>query len=255
MWRWFDTNAWKIKYRLSADEVIEFLLSKGIRRIVALHYSHSPGLADLLNPFMAELARAHPEIIPTATVLPGEPNAKTVLRRALIDLNLRGVKIHCHVQKVAPDDPRMEEVYLACVDAKVPLIIHCGKEPSLPGYGINPRELCSAARLETVLRRHPTVKIVVPHMGADEVSAYLSMLDRYENLYLDTTMMYAGYFDGGPTPDMLEKYAGRILYGTDFPNIPYEWDRELSALRSAGLSPEAQRQLFIATARKIFDLP
>ena len=55
------------------------------------------------------------------------------------------------------------------------------------------------------------------------------MLDEFHNLHLDTTMLLADYFDP-PRIDAgaLESHSTRILYGTDFPNIPYEWDRELA---------------------------
>ena len=70
IWRWFDTNAWPIRYRLHAEQVVEFLIERGVTSFCALHYSHKPGMAAWLNRFVADVARAHSQVMPLATVLP-----------------------------------------------------------------------------------------------------------------------------------------------------------------------------------------
>ncbi|MHB1844416.1 MAG: amidohydrolase family protein, partial [Deltaproteobacteria bacterium] len=139
IWRWFGQHGWEIRYRLQAEAVIEFLRSRGVARMVGLCYSHRPGLARVLNRFMAEIAKAHPEVMPLGTVLPGEPDAVEVVREALGPLGLRGLKIHCHVQRLAADDPRLDEVYALCAEAERPVVIHAGREPSSLAYGIDTR--------------------------------------------------------------------------------------------------------------------
>jgi hypothetical protein len=252
IWRWFDRHAWKIRYRLHAEQVVEFLLARGVKRLVALHYAHKPGMARDLNRFVAEIARAHPEVIALATVFPGEPDAREVLREAFGPLGLRGVKIHCHVQKLGADDPRLEEVYAACEDAGRPVVIHAGREPSSEAYGLDTRALCAADQIERVVRRHPRLRLVVPHLGADEFEAYGALLDRHEHLWLDTTMAIAGYLQGSPPASVFPARAARMLYGTDFPNIPYAWDRELKRIAAVGLAPEVLAKLLSGNALGLF---
>ncbi len=252
IWRWFDRHAWSIRYRLNAEEVVAFLRGRGVRRIVALHYAHVPGLARELNRFAAEAGRAHPDVVPLATVLPGEPDAPAILREALGPLGLRGVKIHCHVQKIAADDPRLEPVWTACEAALVPAVVHAGREPSSPAYGLDTRALCSADQIDRVLAAHPRLTLIVPHLGADEFDAYRALLERHENLWLDTTMAVSGYFTAGPAPSLFPALAGRMLYGTDFPNIPYAWDRELRRIAAAGLPEADLRALLWGNAAKLF---
>lgn len=253
MWRWFDRHAWNVRYRLHTEEVVAFLASRGIRRFVALHYSHKPDMARELNRFVAEVARAHPEVIPLATVLPGEPNARAILREAFGKLDLRGVKLHCHVQAFAPDDPRLDEVYEECVAAGKPLVVHSGRQPVLGGYPVDPRLLCSADRIERVLEKHPKLTLVVPHLGIDEAPEYERLLDRHENLWLDTTMVIADWLGEKIPPSLFPGRAARLLYGTDFPNIPYAWDRELKKALAAGMDAKTQRAFFLENARRIFE--
>jgi predicted TIM-barrel fold metal-dependent hydrolase len=253
VYRWFDLNAWRCRYRLHSEEVVAFLSARGVSRFCALHYSHKPGMAQQLNRFVAEAARAHPEILPLGTVLPGEPDAREILREALGPLGLRGIKIHCHVQNLAPDDERMELIYRECEAAGRTLVIHAGREPRVDGYPVDPHSVCAAARMQRVLERHPRLRIVVPHLGADEFDAYLALLEQHENLWLDTTMALGDYFITAPPAALYPGRVERLLYGTDFPIMPYAWDRELRRIVAAPLSEKQRRALLVENALKLFD--
>ncbi|HXU68839.1 MAG TPA: amidohydrolase family protein [Polyangia bacterium] len=250
IWRWFDRHAWNIRYRLYAEEVLAHLRAHGIARVVGLTYSHKPDMARSLNAFMAELARAHPELVALGTVLPGEPDAPAIVDEAL-RLGLRGFKIHCHVQQMGPDDPRLDPVYARAADAGVPVVIHSGRQPLHAAYGVDIEAICSADATRRALERHPTLTMVVPHLGDDEEGAYFALLDEFPNLHLDTTMIVGGYFERRIDPALLEAHADRILYGTDFPNIPYEWDRELRWIE-ANLSSRARGKILGGNAARVF---
>ncbi len=251
LWRWFDTNAWPIRYKLKTPQVLEFLFSRGVEQVVALHYSHKPGMARVLNQYLAQLCSQEPRIIGLATALPGEPGAKQVLRDAFA-LGLRGVKLHCHVQVFAPDAPELHELYEACVEADRPLVMHAGREPASPAYQADPYALCAVERIERVLTDHPKLKLCVPHLGADEFEGYLRLLERHEHLWLDTTMMGADYFPLQVPRRLFEARPERILYGSDFPNLPYAWDREVKKLVGLKLGDQHEAALLSGNARALF---
>ncbi|MGM0577996.1 MAG: amidohydrolase family protein [Myxococcota bacterium] len=254
IWAWFDEHAWPIRYRLRSPEVIRFLLSRGVDRIVALHYAHKPGMARGMNRWMAELCRREPRVTGLATVFPGEPDSGAILDEAFAD-GLAGVKLHAHVQRVSADDPALEPVYRACVRWDRPLLFHLGREPASPAYGVDTRAICSVERTEHVLRAFPDLRLCVPHLGADEFEGYLRLLERYDNLWLDTTMLVAGFF---PLDVPVERFAARpdrLLYGTDFPNIPYAWDREIRLLADMDLPEHDLARILGETARDLFGLP
>src|SRR5712692_1734512 len=106
VWRWFEAHAWPVRYKLHSRQVVDFLLSRGIARLVALHYAHKPGMARLLNGYIAEICAAEPRVIGLATVFPGEPQASGILDEAFRG-GLKGVKLHCHVQCFSPDAPKL----------------------------------------------------------------------------------------------------------------------------------------------------
>ncbi|QRK09015.1 amidohydrolase [Archangium violaceum] len=252
VWRWFDQYGWPIRYKLHTPQVVSFLLSRGVHRVVALHYAHKPGMARFLNAYIAEVARAEPRVWGLATVLPGEEGAADILAEAFA-AGLKGVKLHCHVQCFAPDAPALHEVYAACARAGRPLVMHAGREPASPQYKCDVHALCSAERVERVLEEHPTLKLCVPHLGADEFDAYERLLERHDNLWLDTTMAVANYFPMRVPRRLLEVRPERILYGTDFPNLPYAWDRELKQLLALKLGDEVEAGILGQNSLRLFE--
>jgi predicted TIM-barrel fold metal-dependent hydrolase len=251
IWQWFEKFGWPIRYRLKATEVIEFLLSRGVSHIVGLHYAHRPGVASELNAYMAQLCRNFPQLTGMATVYPGEDRAGHILTEAF-DKGLSGVKLHCHVQCFDMLGPAMHEIYRLCQESDKPLIMHVGREPKSPAYPCDPYALCSAARLERVIKEYPGLRVCVPHLGADEFDAYRSLLVRYDNLWLDTTMALADYLPFDNIPDLAQMRADRLIFGSDFPNLPYAWDRELQRIDRLNLAPQRLSKLLSQNAVEFY---
>ncbi len=252
IWRWFDVHGWPIRYKLKTPDVIRFALARGVGHIVALHYAHKPGIARGMNAFMANVVSSEPRVTGLATVMPGEPDASRILEEAFAS-GLRGVKLHCHVQCFAPDAPELAEIYETCIRHDMPLIMHAGREPKSGGYKCDPYVLCHVDRTEAVLRSYPKLRLAIPHLGADELAGYTRLLERHDNLWLDTTMTLAGYFgDDENAFRMVEARPDRIMYGTDFPNIPYAWDRELRRLGARRLPESALASVLGDTARAFY---
>jgi predicted TIM-barrel fold metal-dependent hydrolase len=130
--------------------------------------------------------------------------------------------------------------------------MHAGREPSSPHYKCDTHALCAAERVERVLQAHPTLKLCVPHLGADEFDAYARLLERYDTLWLDTTMALARYFPIPLPLRALQVRPERVLYGTDFPNLPYAWDREIQTLLGLKLGAEVEAGLLGQNALRLY---
>ncbi|KAF9114218.1 hypothetical protein BGX27_011420 [Mortierella sp. AM989] len=217
-------------------------------------YAHKNGIARDLNKFLAatvddmnrrysskqtDVSRPRQRVASgLATVMPGEPGAKDILAEAFTTLRLSGIKMHSHVQCVPANHSSMDEVYDTCVRFDKPVLIHAGKEPNSSAYKVDAGKICDVSIVEDVLTRYPNLRICVPHLGMNQYQEFFDLLDRFPNLYLDTTMTLASFFqsmeDDKPLAQMMRimiiKHSDRILYGTDWPNIPYDWSRELANL-------------------------
>ncbi len=254
IWDWFDRHAWPIRYRLNSDDTLSFLLDRGIQHVVAFQYAHKPGIAEDLNGYMAGLCRAYPgRVTGMATVFPGEPDAETILKTAF-EAGLSGVKLHAHVQCFDMNSPEMAVIYGICEAENRPLVMHAGREPKSPAYKCDPHLLCSAGKLESVLAAYPQLKLCVPHLGVDEFEHYRNLLEKYDTLWLDTAMAIAGYFPVSPPFRLDELRADRVMYGSDFPNIPYAWDRELKVINKNYTDPQFLGRLLAGNARAFFGI-
>lgn len=251
MLRWFDEHAWRIHDRVDGDGVDAFLEERGVDRYVALIYAHKAGMARDLNHWMSEYARRHPRAVPAAAVHPDD-DVEAVLTEAFDVLGLRLLKLHAHVTGIAPDDPRLDPVYAMLSERGIPLVFHSGNAPAVEGYPRPVEEVSGVARLRPVLRRFPDLDLVLPHLGAGEFDAVGELLAEHPRLHLDTTMVVSGYFPGGPGREFLLQHHTRIMYGTDFPILPYEYDRERRVLQSLELPADVEDAILYGNAARLY---
>ena len=254
IWKWFDVNAWHIRYQMNSTRILEFLLSHGIKHVIALQYAHKPKIAGQLNRYMSERCRALEGCVTgMATVYPGEDDAGGILQEAF-DAGLGGLKLHVHVQCFDMNSDDMNPLYECCQSNDKPMVIHAGREPRSTAYRCDPYQLCSAEKVETILNNFPDLKICVPHLGFDEISAYRNLIQKYDNLWLDTTIVITDYFPIKEKIDLDRYRSDRIMYGSDFPNIPYPWDRELNELKAAEIPEDALEKISCKNAADFFGL-
>ena len=252
--RWFDDNAWHIRYQMTSSQVFDFLLSHGIKHIIALQYAHKSGISGNLNKYMSEKCKEYKiQVTGLATVFPGEENAEKILQEAF-DSGLGGLKLHAHVQCYDMNSEHMNRIYECCRINKKPIVMHVGREPKSTAYRCDPYELCNVGKLENILKDFPELKICVPHLGFDETAAYRKMIEKYDNLWLDTTMAITNYFQLEEKINLTNYRADRIMYGSDFPNIPYAWDRELKVLNEETIPRETLEKISGKNAADFFNL-
>lgn len=255
VWAYFDAARtqfgvdWPIVYRGSAHERLTTLRTLGVRRFTALLYPHKPGMAAWLNDWAAEWAPGVPEVLHTATAYP-EPQAPAYVEKALV-AGARVMKLHVQVGGYDPSDPLLERVWGLLADAGTPIVLHAGSGP-VPGRHTGPGPIAA------VLARHPTLRLVVAHMGAPEYAEFLDLAEHYENVGLDTTMTFTEMLAPYP-PDLLPRVraaglSGKVFFGSDFPNIPYPYAHAVEALDRLELGAEWLRAVLHDNATRLLDL-
>ncbi|MFD3747813.1 amidohydrolase family protein [Nocardia sp. NPDC058633] len=256
VWAYFDAagpltgRAWPITYRDDEQVRLKTLRDFGIRAFTSLVYPHKPEMAAWLNDWTAEFADRTPDCLHTATFYP-EPDAPRYVREA-IDRGARVFKVHIQVGAFSPLDPLLDPVWAILAETGTPILIHCGSGPA-------PGEFTGPAPIAELLLRFPTLRLIIAHMGNPEYSEFLDLAERYPQLYLDTTMVWTDFSEGGaPFPpaerDRLRRFADRILFGSDFPNIPYPYAEAVGALERLDLGPEWLRKVCHDNAVRLFEL-
>ena len=253
--RWFDDHTdWNLRGPTEPAVVAAELRAAGVERFVFFSYAHRPGMARDLNRWLRDVAEAVPDGVPLGTVHAGDDDPGAIVEEALDDLGLAGLKLHIQVQRFYPDDPRMLPVYERLVARERTLVIHVGTGP-------HTNEFTGVDRFARVLERFPELRAVVCHMGAFETPACLRLLDRFPHLHLDTTMAMTPAstpftrIDPWIVRDAdLVRHASRIVFGSDFPNLPYPYEEERRGLWGRDLPLPVYRRIFYENARALFGL-
>jgi hypothetical protein len=232
VWAYFDRagplvgRPWPIEYRGAEAERVELLRSFGVRQFTSLVYPHKPDMAAWLNEWAVDFARSTPDCIPTATFYP-EPSAPQYVTNAMSQ-GTRIFKVHLQVGAYDANDPLLEDVWAMIEDARLPVVIHCGSGPQ-PGPFTGP------APIQSLLQRHPRLFLLIAHMGMPEYGEFLDLAEHYANVRLDTTMAFTPFIEARmPFPrdqlPRLTKLGDKILFGSDFPNIPHTYTAALTSL-------------------------
>jgi predicted TIM-barrel fold metal-dependent hydrolase len=249
--RWFaERSSWQIEHPTEPSAVAAALRAAGVERFVFCSYAHKPGIARELNAWLGQTSRELDGYgLPLATVHLADPAPLNDLETALDD-GCIGLKIHEDVQNLAVDDPRFDPLYARLAEREAFVLAHIGPIPWRQDTREGPR------RLSAVLGRHPRLRFVVAHMGVPDTQEFLAQTQRWPNLFLDTTMAFASAdLRTTATSADIEAAAGAILYGSDFPNIPYAYAADQRAIAALGLSPGARQAIFTGNARRLMSRP
>ena len=249
--RHFAREGWRAVHPFDPGKVAATLAERGVERFCFFSYAHKPGMARELNRWVAETAASLPAAVGFGTLHPDDPDVDAVAAEATRDLGLRGFKFHHSVQRFHVDDERLAGVYARAEAAGHVLVLHVGTMPYRDPF-------TGVAGFRRVLARFPRLTVVVAHMGAFESDAFLALLDAHPNLYVDTTMALAPaagrYVGADPVliaDATLIRYQDRILFGSDFPLIPYDYEEERRWAWDRALPDVVRRKIFYDNAARL----
>ena len=256
VWAFFDrvqelgSPQWPITYRGDEDERLEQLRGFGVIAFTSMLYPHKPEMAAWLNGWSADFAARTPDCLHTATFFPEESAGADVA--TALEAGARVFKAHVQVGAYDPRDALLDPVWGQLAEAGTPVVIHCGSGP-------HPGRFTGPGPLSEVLQRFPMLPLIIAHMGAPEYVEFLDLVERYDNVHLDTTMAFTPFLERlAPFPrevlTRLETHADRILFGSDFPNIPYAYPSAVAALVDLDLGDDWMRAVLHDNAARILQV-
>jgi predicted TIM-barrel fold metal-dependent hydrolase len=245
--RWFaERSPWELDHPTEPRDVAAVLHAAGVERFVFCSYAHKPGIARELNVWLAQTSRDLDRYgLPLATIHLNDPAPAGDLRAALDD-GCIGLKIHEDVQGLAADDVRFDPLYAQLAEREGFVLAHIGPIP----WRRDTRE--GPCRVAAILTRHPRLRFVVAHMGVPDSRAYIELTARFPNLFIDTTMAFASAdLRTDANAADIESAAGAIVYGSDYPNIPFPYGAERTAIGAMGLRTSTVRAIVRENARRL----
>ena len=229
VWGYFDQAQehygmpWPVHYRLPEQDRVAVLEKLGVTTFAPLVYPHRPGMARWLTEWVTEFAAATLGAVPTATFFP-EPDVADYLG-ATVEDGARIAKVHVQVGGFDPRDPLLTPAWGLLAEAGVPVVVHCGHGPRRGAHtGLDV--------FAEVLRAHPRLRAVIAHAGLPDFDSALGLLVAHPSSVIDTTMVGTPFTEAfAPLPrdwaPRLADVADRVVFGSDFPNIPYAYAEQV----------------------------
>lgn len=244
---------------ITAGQAVAGLRDAGVERFFSAVFPLAPGEARELNRFNAELARSVPEMIPLGTVHQDDDDPAGVVREALCELGLKGIKLHPTVMEMDVNNPRIAPAYALAQELGLPVLIHTGFEA---GHG----RRTAPGEWEKLFRTYPRLTFLLAHMFFPDLAYGFSVLSRFENVYLDCTNVFGMLlWPEGPLPfgiprpawgadefaAALEAHSRRVLFGSDHPAGMGTMAEILGQIDNFGLTEETLRRILYGNARDL----
>jgi len=197
-----------------------------IDRFVLLPVSSRPDRSGELTAWVAEAARKHPEIIPFGALHPQSPSLAEDLT-AMIDLGIKGVKLHSLVQRVDPLSPAAMSAYARLERAGLVLLMDSmnldgavAVKTNLKPFLKFARQLnieCGPFQIAAIARHFPGLKIIAAHMGCLYGWQTLDPLYDLDRVYFDLSYVHRLLPADQAMTIIRTKGPDRIIFGTDAP--------------------------------------
>lgn len=162
----------------------------------------------------------------------------------LIELGLKGVKLHPDFQRFAMNEERAFKIGEVVSEGKVPMLVHCGD------YRYN---YSNPEQLKPFLDKFPEITFIGAHFaGWSMWEKATEELSCYENLYVDiSSSLYA--LTPETALELIHAYgADRVLWGTDYPM--WVAKTEMEYFNKIDLTDKERQQIFYDNAAKILNL-
>lgn len=193
-----------------------------------------------INEFIGKSTAGNQKLIGFGSLFPTMDGWQEALEH-LLELGIRGVKVHPDFQKVNINDPRAVEMYRGIAKAELPVLFHMGDYR----YDYSAPE-----RLTDLIRQVPDLIAIAAHFGGWQAwdRSYAHVLP--ENVFYDTSSSLM-FLSKERALDFLDKFgAKRFLFGTDFPMwTPKE---ELQRFLALGLDEETNDTILFKNFERLF---
>jgi uncharacterized protein len=204
-----------IGYKADADTLYGAMENVDRAIIFALRYGDSIGI-ESDDETTATAVRKYPKkFVGFAYVDPRRADALALLRHAVRNLGLRGVKYGPIYNGVSLDDPRMTPIYEYCVANDLPLTMHMGTTYTRQSL----IDLGRPIYVEPVAQRFPDLKLIIAHMGHPWYEDAIAVIRKQPNVYGEISALFyrPWQFYNMLVSAQEYKVVDKIFFGTDFP--------------------------------------
>lgn len=228
----------------TAENLLQIDAECGIDHSIVQSVATTPKQVNSINTFIADtVAHAEGKLTGLGTLHPDSEDLRADVQH-LIDLGLKGVKLHPDIQQFKIDDRRCLKIYELCEEFGLPILMHTGDKRY---------DFSNPNRLAPILKTYTNLTVIGAHLGGwslwEEASLKLAGMP---NLYVDcSSTMY--WLSLEETAEIIRRYgAERVLFGTDYPM--WRPKNELDMFFNLGLSDDEMKLILSENVKKIYNI-
>lgn len=217
------------------------------------------------NDALAAAVADRPRMLGFAHHDPFGPGAAAELRRAVVDLGLRGYKVLAPALTGRIDDPALHPVWQTAEDLGIPVLVHFGVLDGGGGTADHPN--MNPLRLHDVAKAFPFTTFVIPHFGCGYPGELLQLAWTCRNIVVDTSGNNE-WVRWMPYPlsltDLFRRFLDtvgpeRVIFGSDSAHFPRGlvrryYDDQVRIVTALGLSPAERHAVFAGNALRLLGL-
>ena len=240
------------------DAVVKEFSDAGVEAcLVALDLETTIGTPPVGNDYVHAMWKRHPgRIIQCWGALePSKPDILEDARRAIEQLGFIGFHFHPIMQHFAVDERRYYPLFelIASLGAAVMIDVGTtGMGAGMPGgHGALIRH-AHPSSIDRLAADFPSLNIVMAHPGWPWVEETTAVALHKGNVYWEMSGWAPKYFPGNLKVDMRGRLQDKIMFGSDYPSMPYE--RILTEWKELGYSDAVMEKIFHRNAERILGL-
>lgn len=202
-----------------------------------------PGQVRSINDWLA--AAATGRVVPFGAMHPDFADPAEEIAR-MASMGIRGIKLHPEHQAFEPHEPRMDAIYAAAVEQRMPVFFHAGGDIVCDTVRGTP------ASFAAVLDAWPDLTAVLAHLGGFRQWAGVAELLAGRDVWLDTAYTMGHMPDDEWVALVRAHSADRVLFGSDGPWAdPAE---DIAYLRRMGLADAEVEAILGGNAERLLAL-
>lgn len=216
----------------------------GIDAFVVCSVATTPHQVHSINNFIAQAVNDNPgKIFGIGALHPDSEDIEGDIEN-LIELGLKGVKLHPDIQGFKLDYEGCLKIYEICEKKKLPVLIHTGDKRY---------DNSNPDRLIPLLKAYPELTVIGAHFGGWSIwEKAAQQLCNMPNLYVDCSSSFYS-LDDETAKELISAYGeDRVLFGSDYPM--WEPEKELARLHSLYLGKEAEEKILYKNACRVFNI-
>lgn len=228
----------------TVDNLIALGRDAGVDHFIVQSVATTPHQVKSINEFIhREVELSNGLMTGLGTLHPDSEDVKGDIKH-LLELGLKGVKLHPDIQAFKIDDYRCLKIYELCEEYSLPVLMHTGD---------NRYDYSNPNRLLPILDIYKGLTVIGAHLGGwsiweEAVDVYRDM----PNFYVDCSSSFP-YLEKEKAREIIKKYgANKVLFGTDYPM--WSPKSEIEYFLSLSLDENEICSILNMNAKKLFGL-